>query len=66
MPVSPRRNRLVLLVLKLGRTLKNYGRAAGRGVIEFYNSDNITFSSSIAYYSLISMFPFLMLVMAVL
>jgi membrane protein len=56
----------VLLVLKLGRTLKNYGRAAGRGVIEFYNSDNITFSSSIAYYSLISMFPFLMLVMAVL
>jgi membrane protein len=56
----------VLLVLKLGRTLRNYGRAAGRGVLEFYASDNITFSSSIAYYSLISMFPFLMLVMAVL
>jgi membrane protein len=65
-PATPRPNRLVLLLLKLGRTLKNYGRAAGRGVLEFYNSDNITFSSSIAYYSLISMFPFLMLVMAVL
>jgi membrane protein len=64
--VPARRNRLVLLVLKLGRTLRNYGRAAGRGVLEFYASDNITFSSSIAYYSLISMFPFLMLVMAVL
>jgi membrane protein len=64
--VLPRRNPLVLLVLKLGRTLRNYGRAAVRGLAEFYNSDNITFASSIAYYSLISMFPFLMLVMAVL
>lgn len=66
MPAPVRRNRLVLLVLKLGRTLRNYGRAAGQGVVEFYNSDNLTFSSSIAYYTLISMFPFLMLVMAVL
>lgn len=54
------------VVLKLGRTLRNYGRAAWRGLIEFYNSDNMTFASSIAYYSLLSMFPFLMLVLAVL
>ncbi len=54
------------MVLKLGRTLRNYGRAAWRGLIEFYNSDNLTFASSIAYYSLLSMFPFLMLVLAVL
>jgi len=65
-PVTPQRNRLVLLIFKLGRTLRNYGRAAAQGVAEFYNSDNLTFSSSIAYYSLISMFPFLLLVMAVL
>ena len=66
MALSSRPPRLIRLVLKLGRTLRNYGRAAWRGLIEFYNSDNITFASSIAYYSLISMFPFLMLVMAVL
>lgn len=38
-------------------------RAAGRGVIEFYNSENLTFASSIAYYSLLSLFPFLLLLL---
>jgi membrane protein len=37
-------------------------RAAGKGVIEFYNSSNLTFASSIAYYSLLSFFPFVILV----
>jgi hypothetical protein len=31
-------------------------RAAGRGVVEFYNSSNLTFASSIAYYALLSFF----------
>lgn len=35
-------------------------------MVEFYSSDNLTFASSIAYYSLLSMFPFLLLVLAVL
>src|SRR5262245_31630326 len=35
--------------------------AAGRGVIEFYKSSNLTFASSIAYYSLLSIFPFILL-----
>ena len=37
-------------------------RATDRGVIEFYNSDNLTFAASIAYYSLLSFFPFFLLV----
>jgi membrane protein len=41
-------------------------RAAGRGVIEFYNSSNLTFAASIAYYTLLSIFPFLLLVLSIL
>lgn len=53
-------------VFKLGRTLRNYGIAARKGLVEFYNSDNLTFASSIAYYALLSMFPFLLLVLSLL
>lgn len=35
------------------------------GLIGFYNSNNMTFASSIAYYTLLSIFPFLLLVLAV-
>ena len=41
-------------------------RATGRGVIEFYNSNNLTYASSIAYYSLLSFFPFILLVLTIL
>lgn len=41
-------------------------RATGRGVIEFYHSSNLTFASSIAYYSLLSFFPFVLMVLTVL
>ncbi len=40
-------------------------RAAGRGVIEFYNSNNLTFASSIAYYTLLSLFPFVLLILSI-
>lgn len=40
-------------------------RAAGRGVVDFYNSNNLTFAASIAYYSLLSLFPFLLLVLTI-
>ena len=60
----------VRLIRRLGRRLERSlrigVRAAGRGVVEFYNSDNLTFASSIAYYSLLSIFPFSLLVLAVL
>jgi membrane protein len=40
-------------------------QAAWRGVIEFYNSSNLTFASSIAYYALLSFFPFVLLLLTV-
>ena len=40
--------------------------AARRGIVEFYNSNNLAFASSIAYYSLLSFFPFVVLVFSVL
>jgi membrane protein len=45
----------------VGRTLRLAGRAAVRGALDFYNSNNLTFASSIAYYSLLSFFPFVLI-----
>jgi membrane protein len=42
------------------------GRAVVRGVIEFLRSSNLTFAASIAYYMLLSLFPFLLLVISIL
>jgi membrane protein len=60
----------VRLLRRMGRRLERSVRlgvkAAGRGVVEFYNSENLTFASSIAYYSLLSIFPFSLLVLAAL
>jgi membrane protein len=42
------------------------GLAAWRGVGEFYNSDGLTHAASIAYYALLSLFPFLLLILSVL
>jgi len=50
---------------RIGRALSIGRRAAGRGIVEFYKSSNLTFASSIAYYSLLSMFPFLLLVLSI-
>jgi membrane protein len=40
------------------------GRSAWRGLESFYNSDNLTYAASIAYYGLLSLFPFFMLAFA--
>jgi membrane protein len=45
------------------RGLKFYAYIAWRGVVEFRHSDNLTFAASIAYYSLLSMGPFLLIVL---
>ena len=37
-----------------------------RGFESFYNSDNLTYAASIAYYALLSLFPFFMLALALL
>jgi membrane protein len=39
--------------------------AAWRGVTGIYSSDDLTFAASIAYYSLLSLFPFLLLVLSI-
>ena len=41
-------------------------QAAWRGFTSLYNSDDLTHSASIAYYALLSLFPFLLLVVSVL
>src|SRR5688500_7430037 len=40
--------------------------AIWRGAVGFYNSDDLTFASSIAYYALLSRFPFFLLIFSIL
>jgi len=42
------------------------GRASWRGLVDFYNSSDLTHAASIAYYALLSLFPFLLIVLSVL
>ena len=42
------------------------GLSAWRGFLGFYRSDNLTYAASIAYYSLLSLFPFFLLAFALL
>jgi membrane protein len=42
------------------------GRAFWRGSLEFYNSDDMTYAASVAYYGLLSLFPFFLLVFSIL
>jgi membrane protein len=42
------------------------GRSAWRGLARFYRSDNLTYAASIAYYSLLSLFPLFLLAFSLL
>ena len=42
------------------------GLSFWRGFEGFYNSDNLTYAASIAYYALLSLFPFFLLALALL
>jgi membrane protein len=42
------------------------GRALWRGFMGFYRDDDLTFAASIAYYALLSVFPFLLLALSIL
>ena len=42
------------------------GQSAWRGLEGFYNSDDLTYAASIAYYALLSLFPFFLLTFAML
>ena len=42
------------------------GRAAWQGFVCFYRSNDLTFASSVAFYALLSLFPFLLLSLSIL
>jgi membrane protein len=42
------------------------GLSAWRGFLGFYHGDNLTYAASIAYYALLSLFPFFLLALAIL
>ncbi|MGE0041388.1 MAG: YihY/virulence factor BrkB family protein [Vicinamibacterales bacterium] len=48
------------------RELRRVGLAAWRGVGELYNSDGLTHAAAIAYYALLSLFPFFLLLLSLL
>lgn len=51
---------------RLDGEVRLMGLAMWRGFTGIYNSNDLTFASSIAYYSLLSLFPFFLLVLAIL
>jgi membrane protein len=57
-------------VRAIGRRIRDVavltGMSAWRGFLGFYNSDNLTYAASIAYYALLSLFPFFLLAFALL
>lgn len=57
---------VMALVRRAAGGLRLIGLAAWRGVGELYNSDGLTHAASIAYYALLSLFPFLLLVLSIL
>jgi membrane protein len=50
---------------RVRREIRLTGLALWRGFIGFYNSDDLTFAASIAYYSLLSLFPFFLLAFSI-
>lgn len=42
------------------------GESLRKGSLEFYNSDDLTYAASIAYYALLSLFPFFLLLFSIL
>jgi membrane protein len=60
----------VTALLVIRRSASQVARLTGlsfwRGFLGFYNSDNLTYAASIAYYGLLSLFPVLLLAFAVL
>ena len=54
----------------VGRSAREIARLTGqsfwKGFLGFYHSDNLTYAASIAYYALLSLFPFFLLALALL
>jgi uncharacterized BrkB/YihY/UPF0761 family membrane protein len=52
------------ILRRLRTELRFSGLALWRGVVELVNSNDLTHAASIAYYALLSLFPFLLLVIS--
>jgi len=65
-PPAGRSDRRVRRLLARARTeIRLTALATWRGFVSFYNSDDLTFASSIAYYALLSLFPFFLLLFSI-
>jgi membrane protein len=60
----------VIVLRAIGRKARDIARLTGqslwKGFLGFYTSDNLTYAASIAYYALLSLFPFFLLAFALL
>ncbi|MBL8144659.1 MAG: YihY/virulence factor BrkB family protein [Acidobacteria bacterium] len=69
MPIAPDR-RLVRVarhvVLRAATLVEDAVRAAAKGLHRFYNSNDLTYASSVAFFALMSLFPCLMLLLSLL
>jgi membrane protein len=54
------------LASRVGGEVRLFGRAIARGATRFLTGDHLTYASSIAYYALLSLFPFLLLALSIL
>ena len=59
-------NRLAVVGRQAREVARLTGLSAWRGFLGFYRSDNLTYAASIAYYSLLSLFPFSLLALSML
>src|SRR5580765_9080147 len=57
---------LYAVLVRARRVAGLSAQAAKKGLVSIYNSDDLTHAASIAYYSLLSFFPFLLLLISVL
>jgi membrane protein len=72
--VRPPRRGSAAFVHRIGRRVRRtaqrlpglMGRAAWNGFVCFYSSNDLTFASSVAFYALLSLFPFLLLSLSIL
>ena len=71
MPAHPHRRlppsrKLRRLAFRVAAWFDMVGRAIWRGSVNFYNSDDLTHAAAVAYYALLSVFPFFLLLFSIL
>lgn len=54
------------VALRTATLIEDAGRAAVKGAARFYNSNDLTYASSVAFFALLSLFPCVMLMLALL